>query len=158
MPFYQLHLKLRSDYDHVPIPVSQLRVILEQQDGNGLRQAFGRLQSDNKLAFKVHDKVWLAEIVRWRARDGLPAQEAYSRKKLFDAIQALDSSREGVFQLTRMRAEMLWNIIKHPEFKLQAVSSAFLDFLEHFQEVTGFRFDNIPRDPDEDEIEKENGT
>lgn len=154
MPVYHLQLQLRPEYDHVTLPVSQLRAILERRDGEGLLQAFGRLQSDNQAAFMVHDKVWLAEIIRWRPRDGLPAQEAFSRKKLFDAIQGIDPDREGTFQLTRMRAEVLWNIIKHPEFKLQSVSSSFLEFLEHFQEVTGFRFDGIPRDPDLDEIEK----
>ena len=158
MTTYQLHLKLRPDYDHVTVPASQLRDAIERRDGEGLLQAFERVQTEDRRGFRIHDKIWLAEIIRWRPRDGLPAQEAYSRKKLFDAIQVLDSHREGTFHLTRMRAEMLWNIIKNPEFKLQAVSSAFLDFLEHFQEVTGFRFDNIPRDPDEDEIEKETAT
>jgi len=147
---YTLVLQNRTAKDArtITIPVEIIRNFIDGSDHDKLWEYFERVSSNIESELPIHDKTWLEAIVNWVPDGGLAMTEIARWLKLARRVSTLDGTREtGNFTLSDYQVNLIWSRLKDPRFKLRVMAPQFVDFMLHFQDITGKHFED--EDPDD---------
>ena len=159
-----LKLKLRDRSDIIRIPTNTVIEWLELDDEEEIKQRlydyFSPIKKDKA---KVHDKVFLENIINWTPVDektgrqkGLSLTELSRWIRLARKVNAIDQSKDGTISLANKDITMIMERLKAPGYKMTGLTQHFTEFLTNFLKTTHQWFDDFdPSKDDEDDEEKE---
>ena len=86
----------------------------------------------------VHDREFLAMIINWVPRDGIPIMQLSKWISLGDRIDALEPV-EGTFRLTDKDVKLITERLQNPDFRLVSAGPAIRGFLASLISAIGLK-------------------
>lgn len=124
-----LDLQGRETDGTVEVNMEVVRRILDMPDVVAGRQFVKMFKA---LEATVHDSFWLSTIINWSPQEGLPLTTIAPWLKLAERVAKLDINYEGPFVLSSGQADLIYNRLEDPNFKLNGLSPALAAFLLMF--------------------------
>ena len=134
----QLKLKKRLTRDTLNLPLMIIKGFVDREDKEGLYKFFESL-ADNDEVY-VHDRHWLELLINWMPEGGVALTESAKWFKLAGRVADLDVEKEGDFTLSPYQADIIWQRLINPQFKLERLPVPFVQFVQDFQVATGRHF------------------
>lgn len=133
-----MKLKKRLTRETLTLPINVLKGFVDRDDKEGLFNFFGSLANEDEIY--VHDKHWLELLVNWMPEGGVALTESAKWFKLASRVADLDVEKEGNFTLSAYQADLVWQRLVNPQFKLDRLPQPFIGFVQDFQEASGRHF------------------
>ena len=138
-----LQLKLRATKGVLHLEVSEITKILKLSEATAGRQLVKKFEG---LQETIHDKNWIEVIVNWAPSQGLPMTEMVPWLKLAERVNEVANDQEGAFVLSEAQAELIYERLSNPEFKINGLNPALAAFLLDFYTAIGRHPDTLTDD------------
>jgi hypothetical protein len=138
-----LQLKQRTTKGMLHLEVSEVTKILKLSEATAGRQLVKMFEG---LQESVHDKNWLEMIVNWSPPEGLPMTEMTPWLKLAERVNEVETEGEWTIALSKAQAELIYERLKNPKFKIQGLNPALAAFLLDFYDKIGKHPDDLTED------------
>lgn len=149
----KLQLKNRKVNDSLTVSLRQIKEYLSVPELNAQELLYGFFKGLVDTDLKIHDKIWLLQIVNWTPEKGLPMIEIAKWMKLALRVDALKDGKEGQFTLSNSETKLVWSRLEDPAYRRIGMSPAFMGFMLEFQDASNRWFEGLEPD-EEDEEEK----
>lgn len=143
----QLKLKKRITRDTLNLPLFVIKGFVDKEDKDGLWNFFQSLANNDELY--VHDQHWLELLINWVPEGGVALTESAKWFKLASRVGDLDIEKEGNFNLSTYQADLIWQRLINPQFKMDRLPMPFVQFVQDFQLATGKHFPEEEPDADD---------
>ncbi len=123
----KLKLKKRKARSGAFITTENAREILER----GLEKPAIKSIADNESF--IHDREHMELIVNWTPPDGQSVMETANWVMIALKVDKIDATKDVTIELEDSEKNRILERLRHPEFKLKGVNTAFYHFLSDLQ-------------------------
>jgi len=144
----ELTLQKRINQDYITLSTEIAQMVKDKSNPVDLtaKALYNYVDNIAKNNFAIHDKSWLTMIVNWtppQKQDGSGGANMMEIVKWFDftkKVGEIDEEQEStIFEITPKEAEMIFEKLRNPNFRILKATTALIYFLHDLEEATNMK-------------------